>query len=413
MFSAGGCRLRLKGQRDSATILQVLGFSSRVHPHKLQMQSRSIFAAIIVAFCVAAALPFRLTADDNIAALIAELGADSFRQREKAGHQLVAVGESALPALRTAATSHADLEIRYRAKRLVDRVMQNAVRSTSTGMVFSLIEPGEFTMGAPPNEAGRRDDERPHRVAIDQAFLLGKFEVTQDEYRRVMQANPSWFSPEGEGRVKLGDKPSGRFAVESVTWFDAIEFCNRLSKLDGLPPYYELQGKRRQNGHLIAAQVKVADGLGYRLPTEAEWEFACRAGGTGPYHAVAEKKPMRGNFQFRTFVLYGARVKVAGLSRTTNVGSYPENLWGLHDMHGNVTEWVWDWYNAGYYAASPKKNPSGPPSGHHRVLRGGSWLVQQSSCRCATRFYQVPGEGKYFTGFRVARTASRFLHATK
>ena len=346
---------------------------------------------------------------DVVAGLIDALGSNSYQRREAAGQKIAEVGEPALPALRAAAKNNDDAEIRYRAQRLVDLITSNACQSKSTGLRLVIIEAGEFTMGSPEAEADRRDDERQHTVRIKQTFLIGTREVTQAQYQQVIGRNPSWFSHHGEGKDKIGDKPTGRFPVESVTWFDALEFCNRLSKLDGLAPYYRLEAIERHEGKITGADVKVLGGTGYRLPTEAEWEFASRAGSGGPYHAVEGKATMRGNFQYRRAVLYGASTKIGGLGRTVEVGSYAPNLSGLHDTHGNVAEWCWDWYGKDYYSDSPEVDPRGPQTGNHRVVRGGSWLVKQSSCRCATRFWQVPSEGKYYVGFRVARDASEYL----
>jgi len=333
----------------------------------------------------------------QIARLIEQLGDHSFSRREAASAALRLAGAEALPPLRIAAVKNTDLEIRARAARIVEPLLREYCKSASTGMQLTLIPTGEFDMGSPDKESGRREDEKQHKVRITRQFLMGVFEVTQEEYAKVTGHWPSWFSPTGGGAAKLPrgaiSKLTRRFPVDSVSWFDAVSFCNLLSTKDGLPPYYRLQEVKKKGTSIVAAKVSKVGGVGYRLPTAAEWEYACRAGA---------KEDLVGNFQYRKSVNYGLTRDVS-LGHTTAAGSYPANPWGLSDMHGNVAEWCWDWYASDYYTSEPATDPQGPAAGKHRVLRGGSWLVKKSSCRCATRFSQAPSEGAYITGFRIAR----------
>jgi len=345
---------------------------------------------------------------EQITRSIALLGDSDFSVREEATEKLETYGEQALPALRTALAESKDLEVHYRLRGIIAKVMANACQSRSTGMRLVFLEPREFSMGSPPNESGRMKNETAHAVKVTSPFLIGAYEVTQGEYRQVVDEAPSWFSKTGEGKEKVGKEDTARFPVDSVSWFDAIAFCNRLSERDSLPLYYELTGIKHKGESIVEASVKVVGGIGYRLPTEAEWEYACRAG-TNTAYQFGESRSAKGNFQIMGATIYGSRAKVRSLGRTTTVGSYTSNLWGLHDMHGNVAEWCWDWYDEAYYGRSPLEDPSGPTKGHHRILRGGSWLVKQANCRCAARFWQIPSEGKYFTGFRVARNPSEYM----
>ncbi len=345
----------------------------------------------------------------RIASLIDQLGDDAYASREAAGEELQVIGEPALPPLRVAARDNDDLEIRLRARQLAGKIMFDACRSESTGLQLMYLSAGEFTMGSQPKEADRRDDELEHGVQITRPFLLGAFEVTQDEYRVVMNAQPSAFAATGESKDKVNGQDTRRYPVDSVTWFDAIAFCNRLSELDGLEPYYDVRDEQRKGESIVSAKVEVVGGLGYRLPTEAEWEYGCRAGTSTPYHFGSGNSSRGGNFQYMRSTSYGSSSSVASLKRLTTVGSYPPNPWRLHDMHGNVAEWCWDWYDKDFYSKSPDADPRGPDGGDHRVLRGGSWLVKQSSCRSATRFWHIPGDSEYYIGFRVARDASQYM----
>ena len=225
--------------------------------------------------------------------------------------------------------------------------------TNSMGMKLVLIPAGEFMMGSPP-EIGPSDEKPQHRVEITKAFYIGMYEVTQQQYEAVMGKNPSRF--EGDS------KP-----VEQVSWDDARAFCKKLSRKEGQE---------------------------YRLPTEAEWEYACRAGTSTPWHHG------RGITQVFDYV-----------QSPTSMGPHPvggkknPNAWGVYDMNGNVWEWCNDWY--GEYKSGAFKDPQGPRSGEYRVLRGGSWRDRAPRFRSANRDKSKPAFGCSFDGFRVVCTRKR------
>ncbi len=244
------------------------------------------------------------------------------------------------------------------------------VLTNSIGMKLAYIPPGTFLMGSPESEEGRQNDETQHRVTLSRGYYLGVYEVTQGEYEHVMGKNPSEF------KVVAG-QDTRRFPVERVTWEDAQEFCRKLSALP----------EERAAGRV------------YRLPTEAEWEYACRAGSTTPFHfgdvLNGREANMNGNLP------YGTSITGPNLERPTTVGSYPANAWGLYDMHGNVWEWCSDWYRQDYerLAATDPRNDT---KSRDRVLRGGSWDVQSQRCRSACRHFGELRRLYNTRGFRVA-----------
>jgi formylglycine-generating enzyme required for sulfatase activity len=251
------------------------------------------------------------------------------------------------------------------------------------GMKLALIPDGEFLMGSPVSDKEARDDEKPqHRVRITRPFYLGVYEVTQEEYQRVTGTNPSFFSPDGPGKDKVAGLDTRRFPAEQVRWPDAVEFCRRLSEL----PDEKKAGRR------------------YRLPTEAEWEYAARAGTTTPFHFGESLSSLQANFN-GSFPAGGA-AKGPFLARTTQVGSYAPNAFGLFDVHGNVWEWCADWYGRDYYRDAPRDDPRGPATGSVRVIRGGEWYGDARDCRCAFRYADLPTGVFYVMGFRVAMTTS-------
>lgn len=232
----------------------------------------------------------------------------------------------------------------------------------SLGMEFARVPAGSFRMGSPAGEKDRLDTETLHTVRLTKGFWMGAHEVTQEQYARVMGKRPAHFQ---------GDK----LPVEKVSFEDALEFCQKLSAL---------------------AEEKAA-GRKYRLPTEAEWEYACRAGTSTPFsfgEALNGKQANHNGAQ-----PYGTASAGPNLEKTTPVGIYAPNAWGLYDMHGNVWEWCADWY--GPLGPDEVADPAGAVKGTGRVLRGGSWANAGKNCRAADRYGYDPASRKNYLGFRV------------
>jgi formylglycine-generating enzyme required for sulfatase activity len=228
------------------------------------------------------------------------------------------------------------------------------------------IEAGKFFMGSPDDDREASADEKPrHEVRITRPFLLGKYEVTQEQYLEMMGVNPSSFSPRGRSKDQIKASDTRRHPVESISWMDAVAFCNRLSEKHGFEPYYRIEKNT----------VTVSGSNGYRLPTEAEWEFACRAGSDTRWSFGGDTRDL------------DQHAWHAGNSEdlTHPVGAKKPNAWGLFDMHGNVPEWCWDRYDARYYLKSPTSNPGGGGSGSTRCYRGGAWNSLGQQTRCAVR----------------------------
>ena len=236
--------------------------------------------------------------------------------------------------------------------------------------------PGEFLMGSPDDEPGRAFGETRHRVELSRPFLIRATEVTQAEWEAVMGGNPSRFPECG---------PS--CPVETVSWHEAVAFCNALSRSEGVEECYAVDGSD-------VFWPRGLDCEGWRLPTEAEWEYAARAGTQTAYHSGSEEA-----------ALGRAGWYADNPGGTTHpVGGKEPNAWGLFDVHGNVWEWVWDRY--GSYEGDAT-DPIGPRSGDDRVIRGGSWDSYARYCRAAFRFRLDPGYRLSYLGFRPARSVSR------
>jgi formylglycine-generating enzyme required for sulfatase activity len=248
------------------------------------------------------------------------------------------------------------------------------VRDNGTQIEMVLIPPGTFNMGcSASNVYGCNTDESPvHAVTLTSAFYMGRYEVTQAQWQARMGSNPSYFV----ARPQNGNTANTNRPVEQVTW-------NQIAGTGGF-----------------------LSGTGLRLPTEAEWEYACRAGTTTAFHGFTgylsgtNDDTLVGNIAW-----FSGNNGASGTATygTKAVGQKLANGFGLHDMSGNVWEWVNDWYGSTYYASSPSSNPTGPSTGTYRVLRGGSWASDTGGVRSSYRNYYTPDGTGYDVGFRVAR----------
>jgi len=254
--------------------------------------------------------------------------------------------------------------------------LENAI-----GMRFVLVPAGEFRMGSPESEQDRERNEGPtHLVRLSRPYLLGIQQVTQGQFEKVLGFNPSFFHSHGKGSMYVGGQDTSKFPVEQVSWFDAVEFCQELSEWP----------------------EEKAAGRSYRLPTEAEWEHAARAGTEGPFAfgetLTSQQANFNGNYPYGP---YGHMPRGAFLEKTIRVGSFMPNAYGLHDMHGNVWEWCADWFDAEYYKVSPNTDPTGPAQGIAKVIRGGGWNSPGHKLRSAQRHGSTPNNRYRDDGFRV------------
>ncbi len=238
------------------------------------------------------------------------------------------------------------------------------------GLAMVHIEAGEFLMGSPRYEKDREPDEDRHQVTLTRSYLMSTTEINQELWFSIMATNPSHF----EG----GNRP-----VENIAFDECIEFCNQLSRSEGLTPAYG-----RRGGEVFWNR----ESNGYRLPTEAEWEYACRAG--------SQKRFANGDRESDLYELSWCRNNSTG--RTHDVASKAPNNWGLYDMHGNVWEWCWNW--SAEYLTRFAVDPEGPRRGSSRVIRGGSWDNSTKACRSANHNGAKPGFHGAILGFRVVRT---------
>jgi len=255
----------------------------------------------------------------------------------------------------------------------------------ATDVTMISIPEGSFLMGSPVDEEGRYENEGPQRTVNVSAFWMSETEVTEKQWEDVMGWNHCY--------RKRGDN----YPVEYVTWYDCVSFCNELSEAHGFAKCYFIFGKSYDGNHITLARVHHdPDGDGYRLPTEAEWEYACRAGTTTRFHTGDSASDLS-----RAGWYYGN----SG-SQKQEVGQKQANAWGLHDMHGNVHEWIWDWYSS-YDGARADSDTRlvGNDDGSHRVSRGGGWFSSARGCRSAYRG-DGPNYRGYDLGFRIVRSVN-------
>lgn len=255
---------------------------------------------------------------------------------------------------------------------------------------FALVKGGTFQMGSPDTEAWRSDDEIQHTVTVSD-FYMSIYELTQKEYRDITGENPSSFSGD--------DLP-----VENISWMDAVRYCNARSEKENLKPAYTVDGQS-------VTWDRSADG--YRLPTEAEWEYACRAGTTTPFNTEnsisAEEANYYGHYPYEIEDNYFSQDNLStkpGEYRQTTVAanSFSPNKWGLYNMHGNVGEWVWDYYGA--YSTEAQIDPAGAESGTLRVYRGGGWNDFAKNMRSAYRATLEQNKCSFNIGIRLVRNAT-------
>jgi formylglycine-generating enzyme required for sulfatase activity len=277
-----------------------------------------------------------------------------------------------------------------------------ALQAQPLALTLLWIPPGRFSMGSPPTEPERDDSEGPQHLVQLQGFFLGQTPITQAQWRAVAQSqerpgerwgltlnpNPSRFMGD-KGGLFPGEANTDHRPVERVSWLEAIEFCSRLSQRTGRP---------------------------YTLPSEAQWEYACRAGTTTAFHFGETITPELANYDGNYKYADGPKGEVR--KQTTPVGMFPANAWGLQDMHGNVWEWCFDHWHDSYEGApadgsawenlaepnnkaTTKKGNNGDSEPQPRLLRGGSWSARPAYCRSAYRYFFPPGFRFDFIGFRV------------
>ncbi len=251
----------------------------------------------------------------------------------------------------------------------IDSMNITNISAQSAGMV--LVTGGTFTMG----ETGYATPV--HQVTVS-SFYMGKTEVTQGQWKAVMGSNPSYFTSVGDNGP-----------VEQVTWYDCISYCNKLSIKEGKTPVYSIGGNTSPSSWTSGTIERNTSAKGYRLPTEAEWEYAARGGNQSHIYTYS------GSNTVGDVAWYDAN---SG-STTHQVSTKTANELGISDMSGNVWEWCWDWYGA--YSSTAQTNPTGASSGSSRLLRGGSWNYSYNLCRVSYRYYYYPDYNLINIGFRV------------
>jgi formylglycine-generating enzyme required for sulfatase activity len=310
-----------------------------------------------------------------------------------------AVKNAAMDALGNAVSSFIVFSIIALCGLMVIACASNAPKTSKVPEIPEMVwvKGGTFTMGSPAEEANSFHDERPQHQVTLANFYISKYQITQKEWEDVMGDNPSNF---------VGDQ----LPVEKVSWYDTLIFCNKLSMKNKLNPAYRIAGSTDPSAwgpvpvypdtNAVWDAVEIVKGAnGYRLPTEAQWEYACRAGDITPFNAGENVTADQANYDGR----YPYKKFPPGVFRQTTipVGSFSPNAWNLHDMHGNVWEWCFDWY--GNYTADAQTEPQGAVTGAYRVARGGSWTNNARFLRSAARGSSAPAFRDAIIGLRVVR----------
>lgn len=274
------------------------------------------------------------------------------------------------------------------------RVSSAKTLVTASGQKLHLIYPGSFTMGSPPRDSGRRANETLHQVALTRPYYLGALEVTNAQFRKFDNRHQS-------GNFQKVNLDDDAMPVSNVSWFAAASYCNWLSAQERLPPFYEIS-----NGFVTGYDPH---STGYRLPTEAEWEYAARRVGDGqlkfPWGAALPPPDRNGNYADRAALSLLSHTIINysdGFVGAAPVGRFPANVFGLKDMGGNVAEWVNDFYAPA--TAVAQKDPMGPEKGAYFVIKGSSWM-QGSITELRFAFRDYGEQGRHDLGFRIARFA--------
>jgi formylglycine-generating enzyme required for sulfatase activity len=247
---------------------------------------------------------------------------------------------------------------------------------------FVMVPAGTFQMGSPETEWGSRNDETRHQVTIANPFYLARYEVTQAQWAAITGNNPSFL-------YNCPDCP-----VESISWFEAVNFCNALSRKMGFPVAYTIRDT-------LVTWDHTSDGL--RLPTEAEWEYACRAGTATVFNTGECLGTEQANYL--GYDPQKGCPKGMWRGQAIEVGSFPPNQWDLDDMHGNISEWCWDRH--GFQTTAAATDPRGPDRGGERIIRGGNWHELGRNCRSAARQKAFPVQRFTHVGLRLARSMPR------
>lgn len=298
-------------------------------------------------------------------------------------------GQSSVPSWEGETPNHSHTQSDHTSQTQPDKTSTPNDEIANINDDFILIKGGNFQMGSPETEGWRSDDETQHTVTVSD-FYISPYEVTQKEYEAVMGNNPSNFNGEN-------------LPVENISWLEAVQFCNALSEKEGLTPVYSVNG---------SSVIWDRSANGYRLPTEAEWEYACRAGTTTPFNTEnspsAEEANYYGHYPYGiedNYFSQGNLDTKPGEYRQTTVAvdSFSPNKWGLYNMHGNVSEWVWDYY--GDYRTEATVDPAGAENGTLRVYRGGGWNDFAKNMRSAYRATLEQNKGSFNIGIRLVRNA--------